>query len=104
MLAGRILVMDFAPPSLMWVVSFVTALPGIRFISPVAGSIVLALPFSIVALHAQGTASICPRLPKPQLGLGGGLLAGLITHPHPRARYLVEHTGGRGARTGCRRA
>ncbi|NUQ51279.1 MAG: COX15/CtaA family protein [Phycisphaerales bacterium] len=89
-LAGRILVTGFAATVAMWVVSFVTHLPGIDLSPALAGPIVLAALFVVAFMQGRRTPSVSKAV---QLGLGGGLLAGLVTLLI-LGSYLVETPAG----------
>jgi len=75
-LAGRILVTGFAATVAMWVVSFVTHLPGINLSPTIAGPIVLAALVIVAFMQGRRTGTIAQAA---GLGLGGGLVAGLVT-------------------------
>lgn len=89
-LAGRILVTGFAATVAMWVVSFVTHLPGIDLSPALAGPIVLAALVLVAFAQGRWTASVSKAA---QLGLGGGLVAGLVTLLI-LGSYLVETPAG----------
>ncbi len=89
-LAGRILVTGFAATVAMWVVSFVTHLPGINLPPTIAGPIVLAVLVLVTFMQGRRTESITKAA---GLGLGGGLVAGLVTLLI-LGSYLVERPAG----------
>jgi cytochrome c oxidase assembly protein subunit 15 len=75
-LGGRILVTGFAAAVTMWVVSFVTHLPGISLAPTMAGPIVLAALIVVAFIHGRGASTLGRA---GVLGLGAGLVAGLVT-------------------------
>ncbi len=89
-LAGRILVTGFAATVAMWVVSFVTHLPGINLSPTMAGPFVLAALVVVALMQGRRTESIARA---SGLGLGGGLVAGLVTLLI-LGSYLVEKPSG----------